>query len=128
MVEAMAGYGMTLAQIASVVESDKKVGISVNTLRDHFKRELECGKTKANAAVAQSLYKKATGSGSSSTTACIFWLKAMAGWKDREPVQRHVVSHIEDMNEEQLLEFLGGEPTPEELGAAARTSKARGSA
>lgn len=34
------------------------------------------------------------------------------------------VRRIEDMSEEELLEFLGGEPEPEEIGAAAGTPPA----
>ena len=32
--------------------------------------------------MAQSLYKKALGDGTSAVTAAIFWLKTQAGWKE----------------------------------------------
>ncbi len=37
---------------------------------------------KANAKVAENLYRKATGEGRESVTAAIFWLKTRAGWKE----------------------------------------------
>jgi hypothetical protein len=37
---------------------------------------------KANAAVAQSLFRKATGDGPQSVAAAIFWVKARMGWKE----------------------------------------------
>lgn len=72
----MAGYGVPEDDIALTVD------ISGPTLRKHYRRELDLGHVKANAAVAQSLYKKATGDGTSAVTAAIFWLKTRAGWKE----------------------------------------------
>jgi len=37
---------------------------------------------KANAKVAENLYRKATGDGRESIIAAIFWLKTRAGWKE----------------------------------------------
>jgi hypothetical protein len=37
---------------------------------------------KANACVAESLYRKAVGEGREAVTAAIFWLKTRAGWKE----------------------------------------------
>ena len=37
---------------------------------------------KANAKVAENLFRKATGEGREAVTAAIFWLKARAGWKE----------------------------------------------
>ena len=56
-VEAMAGYGVPEADIAGVV------GVSPKTLRKHYRSELDHGHVKANAKVAENLYRKATGEG-----------------------------------------------------------------
>jgi hypothetical protein len=37
---------------------------------------------KANAKVAENLYRKATGEGREAVIAAIFWLKARAGWRE----------------------------------------------
>ena len=75
-VEAMAGYGVPEAEIAGVV------GIDAKTLRKHYRHELDHGHTKANARVAENLYRKATGEGREAVIAAIFWLKTRAGWKE----------------------------------------------
>jgi hypothetical protein len=59
-----------------VLEVDPK------TLRKHYRKELDKGHIKATAKVAESLFRKATGEGSQSVTAAIFWLKTRAGWKE----------------------------------------------
>lgn len=61
--------------------------IDAKTLRRAFRAELDAGMATANAIVAQSLFKKATGSGAQSVTAAIFWLKCRAGWKPIEGVE-----------------------------------------
>ena len=75
-VEAMAGYGIPEADIARVL------GIDAKTLRKHYRDELDTGHVKANAKVAEFLYRKATTEGSQAVTAAIFWLKTRAGWKE----------------------------------------------
>lgn len=75
-VESMAGYGIPEDDIALSLD------ISAPTLRKHYRRELDMGHIKANSAVAQSLFKKATGDGSQSVTAAIFWAKTRMGWKE----------------------------------------------
>ena len=75
-VEALAGYGVPEAEIAGLV------GIDAKTLRKHYRHELDHGHTKANAKVAENLYRKATGEGRESVTAAIFWLKTRARWKE----------------------------------------------
>ena len=74
-VEAMAGYGIPELGIARVI------GVDPKTLRKHYRSELDLGHIKANSAVAQSLFKKATGDGPQSVTAAIFWAKTRMGWK-----------------------------------------------
>ena len=75
-VEALAGYGIPEAEIAGVI------GVDPKTLRKHYRHELDHGHTKANARVAENLYRKATGEGREAVTAAIFWLKTRAGWKE----------------------------------------------
>ena len=75
-VEAIAGYGIPEADIATVLEIDPK------TLRKHYRKELDKGHIKSTAKVAENLYKKATGEGREAVTAAIFWLKTRAGWKE----------------------------------------------
>jgi hypothetical protein len=74
-VEAMAGYGIPELGIAKVI------GIDPKTLRKHYRSELDLGHVKANSAVAQSLFKKATGDSPQSVTAAIFWAKTRMGKK-----------------------------------------------
>jgi hypothetical protein len=90
-VEAMAGYGLPDADIAHVLRIDQE------ELRRLYAAELEDGRIKANSKVAESLFRKATGEGSQSVTAAIFWLKTRAQWRetsvqeisgpDREPIK-----------------------------------------
>lgn len=81
-VEALAGYGVPEPAIAAMI------GIDAKTLRKHYRFELDHGHTKANAKVAENLYRKATGDGRESVTAAIFWLKTRAAWKETM-VQEH---------------------------------------
>ncbi len=74
-VEATAGYGVPEADIARVLNIDAK------TLRKHYRDELDTGHVKANAKVAENLFRKATGEGRESVIAAIFWLKVRAHWK-----------------------------------------------
>jgi hypothetical protein len=72
----MVGFGIPEADIARVLELEPDV------LRDLYAKELEIGYVKANARVAESLYRKAVGEGREAVTAAIFWLKTRAGWKE----------------------------------------------
>lgn len=84
-VEAMAGYGIPEADVARVV------GIAPMTLRKHYGDELDLGRVKANAKVAQSLFQIATSpEAKGAVPAAIFWLKSRAGWSEYAPapVQR----------------------------------------
>tara|TARA_R110000868_G_scaffold12045_4_gene58483 strand:+ start:70 stop:423 length:354 start_codon:yes stop_codon:yes gene_type:complete len=79
-VETMSGFGVPQEGIAS------SIGITRPTLAKYYPDELDAGTVKANSAVAQSLYKKALGDGSSAVTAAIFWLKTRAGWKESQDI------------------------------------------
>ena len=99
-VETLAGFGVPQIDIA------RTIGINQDTLRKYYRDELDNGETKANAAVAQSLYKKALGDNASSVTAAIFWLKTRAGWKettttelvgkDGGPIRAKIEIHVID--------------------------------
>jgi hypothetical protein len=75
-VEALAGYGLAAAEIARVLAMGEEA------LRSEYAHELAGGQIKANARVAESLFRKATGEGRESVTAAIFWLKTRARWKE----------------------------------------------
>ena len=75
-VEALAGYGLPAADIACVL------AVEVEDLKAAYAHELESGGIKANARVAESLYRKAIGDGREGVTAAIFWLKTRARWKE----------------------------------------------
>jgi hypothetical protein len=75
-VEALSGFGLSTADIACVLAIDE------NELQATYAHELESGGIKANARVAESLYRKATGEGREAVTAAIFWLKTRASWKE----------------------------------------------
>ena len=56
-VKALAAYGVPQEEIGKVI------GISKPTLERHYREELDRGEVEANAKVAESLYRKATGDG-----------------------------------------------------------------
>ena len=58
-VKALAAYGVPQDEIGMVI------GISKPTLERHYRDELDRGEVEANAKVAESLFRKATGDGSS---------------------------------------------------------------
>jgi hypothetical protein len=72
----LAGYGITQPDIA------KLISISDRTLRLYYRNELDTGHITASAKVAASLFEMATKN--KVPAAAIFWLKARAGWKDRQ--------------------------------------------
>ena len=97
-IEAMAGYGLSAADIARVLDID------VEELRASYEKELAGGQIKANARVAESLYRKAIGEGRDSVTAAIFWLKTRARWKEVS-VHEHVEAQ-EKITISQTHEFI----------------------
>ena len=100
-VEALASFGVARAEIAKVV------GICGTTLVKHYGETLDIAATKANSLVAQSLFNRAVkGDGAAATSAAIFWLKARAGWREKDvheitgpsggPIQMVDVSRLSD--------------------------------
>lgn len=93
-VEALAGFGIPPGDIALVT------GIDETELRQIYGAELDSGQIKANARVAESLFRKAIGEGRESVTAAIFWLKTRARWKETQ------VSEISHSVAEPLSVFM----------------------
>lgn len=81
-VEALSGVGLPEEQIAMLIAG----GISRDTLRKYFEKELVSGKAKANSQVAKTLWQKAT---SGDTTAAIWWTKTQMRWAE---TQKHQIS------------------------------------
>lgn len=77
----LSGFGIPQDQIAA------EIGVSAPTLVKYYREDLDAGLRQANAKVAQSLFKKATGDGSQAVTAAIFWAKCRMGWVDRSGVE-----------------------------------------
>jgi hypothetical protein len=75
-VEALAGYGVSEADIARVLAMEPA------TLRRLYRAELDSGHIKTNSKVAENLFRKATGEGREAVIAAIFWLKTRAGWRE----------------------------------------------
>ena len=78
MARAMSGLGLPQEQIALLLEVDPK------TLRKHFRDDLDRGMAEANVKVGQSLFNMATQG--NNVAAAIFWMKARAGWREKQEV------------------------------------------
>lgn len=72
----LSGYGVPQEEIS------RQIGIHQETLRIHYRDELDAGVAQANARVAESLYKKAIGDGPQSASSAMFWLKTRAQWRE----------------------------------------------
>jgi|TARA_A100001201_G_C4042937_1_gene187271 hypothetical protein len=81
LINQLSGLGITHQQICDIVK------ISKPTLYKYYNDELQEGKAQANAKIAQNLFKIATGSGREAVTACIFWLKTQAHWKETNVIE-----------------------------------------
>ncbi len=86
--------------------------IDAKTLRKHFTRELEMGSIEATTKVAQSLFRMATEG--KNVAAAIFWMKARAGWREKQPE----TPALEDKSPEEM--------TDEELEAIIRRARDEG--
>jgi hypothetical protein len=80
LVEALVGYGVPYREICRLVPNPRTgKSIDTKTLMRAFRTELDVGATKANAKVAESLFKQAT---SGNVTAQIWWTKCRMGWRE----------------------------------------------
>lgn len=98
-IEALAAYGIPQEEMCRLL-ANPETGrpIDLKTLHKHFRHELDTGMAKANARVAESLFRQAVGAPAQYdaeghvlraeqtpvVSAAIFWLKARAGWKERD--------------------------------------------
>ena len=82
----LSACGLTRPQIGKIV------GVGEKTLARHYRQELNTGWLKANAAVAQSLFRMATSGSRPNVAAAIFWLKTRGGgqWRERMDVSATV--------------------------------------
>lgn len=94
-VAALVSFGINHDDIA------KHIGISDETLRAHYREELDTALTRANARVANRLYKKAVDDGD--IKALIFWLKTRARWREKDKDED---SRIESIVEK-LIDKIG---------------------
>lgn len=101
-VRAMSGYGIPQTDIATILEIDAK------TLRKHFRRELDRGSIEATTKVAQTLFSMATSG--QNTAAAIFWMKARAGWREKQELVLSTKPVIE-MTDEELAQEIARERT-----------------
>lgn len=76
-VEALSGYGLPFEQIAVLIRE----GISLDTLRKHFQRELSIGKAKANAQACKSIFQKVI---SGDTGMMRYWGGTQLGWRETQ--------------------------------------------
>ena len=81
-VETMTAYGAPQSEVCRALKIDKK------TLAKHFRAELDQAVDRANVKIAETLYKLALGGPDRppNVGACIFWLKARAGWRERHEI------------------------------------------
>lgn len=90
-VESYSAVGLPQADIARLM------GITLPTLHKYYREELDLGMAKANAQVAKTLFKEAI---KGNMTACIFWMKARAGWREKQEIV--VSGSLQLPNEETL--------------------------
>ena len=79
-VEALAGVGMTQAEIAQII------GCGELQLRHRFREELDRGGVKADAKVMTNLYRMATGDGPEAARLAMFWAKTRRRWHEIQRV------------------------------------------
>lgn len=96
-VRAMAGFGVPQPDIATFLRIDPK------TLRKYYRDELDQGVTEANAKVAQSLFNMATKQ--NNVAAAIFWMKARAGWSEKQRVEI-AAEDFSQLSDEELMRQL----------------------
>ncbi|WP_291295406.1 hypothetical protein [Elioraea sp.] len=96
-VRAMSGFGIPQEDIATFLDIEPK------PLRRHFRRELDRGMVEATAKVAQSLFQMATSG--NNVAAAIFWMKARAGWREKQEI-RVGPTNLDEVSDEELLQVI----------------------
>jgi len=84
------------------------LGISRATLAEHYGAEIEMGTDKANLQVVARLFQHATSKDPRGIPAAIFWLKAKAGWSDKQQID-HTMRVL--VVEEDVAEHANGADT-----------------
>jgi hypothetical protein len=104
-VRMLSAYGVPEEQIADTIGPR---GISGKTLRKYFHRELAAGMMKANATVAQTLYKMATSGDYPAAT--IFWCKTRMRWSEKglapSAAPNEIMEETSDEVEKRITEGL----------------------
>lgn len=77
-IEAMRGRGVAISDIAKII------GMSEKPLRRIYGKQLEKGKSQANAAITGKLYELCM---NGNVTALIFWAKTQLGWREKQAEQ-----------------------------------------
>lgn len=89
--------------------------IKPSELAKIYYAEIKHGVGQASAKVAANLYKIATSfSHNQGANAAMFWLKAKAGWQDRNQTvtMRHEKSRLDELSNEELLAIVGQTGAP----------------
>jgi hypothetical protein len=96
-VRAMSGFGVPQPDIAL------HLGIDPKTLRKYFRDDLSRGSIEATTKVAQSLFNMATKG--NNVAAAIFWMKARAGWREKQEIQfsNRSLEQLSDADLERLI-------------------------
>ena len=135
LVESLVAYGIPYLEICRLVINPRtKRPINTETLMKHFRDELDVGATKANAKVAESLYRQAI---DGNITAAIWWTKCRMAWKetvrsehtgaDGGPVRSEQKLDLTKLSEEQLTTFVeiltAAQPTAAQIEAISDGTK-----
>lgn len=99
-VSVLAGVGTKHSVIAS------SIGVSVNTLKAHYRQELTDGREIANAKVVDTLFRMATSGRVPAAT--FFWAKTQMGWRETERVE-HVGANGEPIKAETTIRVVYAE-------------------
>jgi hypothetical protein len=91
-VRRLAGYGVPQPDIARLIDTDPE------TLRRHYREDLDLGVAEANAKVGGWLLRRANKD--SNPAAAIFWAKARMGWSDFSAEWRAMQVQQEQMQAE----------------------------
>lgn len=86
LVEHHAAIGTPHEQIAKLLQ------VSLNTLKKHYREELELGLARANAVVGGTLFNEAK---KGNITAAIFWMKTRGGWRETSRVEHTGATAVE---------------------------------
>lgn len=108
LVKSLSAVGIRYVDIAM------KLDITDDTLRKHYKRELEDGRIDANASIGQGLFQQAK---KGNVAAMIFWLKTRANWRetqvheiggvDGQPLGSPIIMITSDETNESTTELRG---------------------